>query len=310
MFQLFHKEGKMVKEAADISHGKSAAALIFQALLIMLLSELAASIIISFVLVFSNQDLSMLDGAISDQAQLISLFMTLGPVIGFLIASRYYYKRSYRSLGLQKKHALRQYLLGLGLGLIMMAGAVGLAYISGGLTFDGLQNASFGILILYFIAFMIQGFNEELMMRGFFMNAYAARKGMMKAILLNSVLFALLHLGNDGISVLAMLNLILAGISFSLMAAYFDNIIVCSAAHTMWNFAQGNIFGVLVSGIYLPTSVLSFKNNSGWGLLNGGAFGLEGGFAVTVVELACIVLLCYLYQRKKKKQDTNEILSK
>ena len=254
----------------------------------------------SFIAGICGEDLLSFDGGVRDVTQLISLFMTIITIIGFLVAARLYYKRSYRSLGLQKQHAIWQYVLGLVIGFIMMAAVVGIAYVCGSIRFEGWQDASIWILVLYFLAFMIQGFNEELMMRGFFMNAYAVRKGMMKAILINSIVFACLHLGNDGISFLAMCNLILAGITFSLMAVYFDNIIVCSAAHSMWNFAQGNVFGVLVSGIYMPSTAFSFKNNIGMELINGGGFGLEGGLAVTIIEIVVIVLLCFLYHRKKQ----------
>lgn len=254
----------MVEESKVMLHGKSTAGLIFQTALIMLLSQIVAMLILSFFSGFANTDLLGLDGGVSDAIQLTALFMTTSTVIAFLLASRKYYGRSFRSLGLIRPHALRQYLLGLVIGFVMIAGAAGIALAAGALEYIGLQDVSLGMIGLYLLGFMIQGFSEELVMRGFFMNAYAARKGMFSAIIVNSVVFAMLHLGNDGVSVLAMINLILAGIAFSLMAVYFDNIIICSAAHSMWNFAQGNLFGVLVSGIYLPSTVMSFQNVQAW----------------------------------------------
>lgn len=303
MFDLFHKEGVMVEEANKAKHGKRSVALFFQTLLIIILSEILTIMILSLFATPYGKVL-LLEGAMTDQTQLMLLFLTIGTVIAFLMATRLYYKRSYRSLGLQWKHAGRQYLLGLAIGFAIMSGAVGIAYLCGALRFDGMQDVSLWILGVYFIGFMIQGFSEELMMRGFFMNAYAANKGMMKAIIFNSVIFAVLHLGNDGISFLAIVNLILAGIVFSLMAVYFDNIIVCSAAHSMWNFAQGNLFGILVSGLYLPSSAFRFENHASMGILNGGSFGLEGGIAVTLVEIVCILFFCFLYKRKNLKHST------
>lgn len=300
MLRLFDKEGKMVEESKVMLHGKSSAGLIFQTALLMLLSQIAALLIVVFFSGFTHTDLLGLDGGVNDAIQLTALFMTTMTVIAFLLASRKYYGRSFRSLGLIRHHALRQYLLGLVIGFVMITGAAGIALATGALEYKGLQDVSLIVIGAYLLAFIIQGFSEELVMRGFFMNAYAARKGMFAAIIVNSVVFAMLHLGNDGVSVLAMINLILAGIVFSLMAAYFDNIIVCSAAHSMWNFAQGNLFGVLVSGIYLPSTVMRFQNVPGMDWLSGGAFGLEGGIAVTVIEILSILLLCYVHAKKEK----------
>ncbi len=60
----------------------------------------------------------------------------------------------------------------------------------------------------------------------------------------------------------------------------------------MWNFAQGNIFGVSVSGMDIMASVFSFAPTNEGELINGGTFGLEGGLAVTIVLiLATIAVL-------------------
>lgn len=60
----------------------------------------------------------------------------------------------------------------------------------------------------------------------------------------------------------------------------------------MWNFAQGNIFGISVSGMDMMASVFSFAPTNEGELINGGTFGLEGGLAVTIVLiLATIAVL-------------------
>lgn len=60
----------------------------------------------------------------------------------------------------------------------------------------------------------------------------------------------------------------------------------------MWNFAQGNIFGISVSGMDMMGSVFSFAPTNEGELINGGTFGLEGGLAVTIVLiLATIAVL-------------------
>lgn len=305
MFALFHKTGNMMKEAKKGIHGKSIIGIIFSTCIIMFLSEAMLIIAVDFLgyaLGFHDPSKTLLLGN-NNTSQIVSLFLTISTILGVLIATKFYFKRSLRSLGLTWKHMISQYGLGLFIGFIMMSGAILLAYITGSLDFQGFHQVSFIILGAYFIGFMIQGFSEELMTRGFLMNGCAARKGTCYAILLNSIFFAVLHLANDGITFLAFVNLILAGISFSLMAVYFDNIIVCSAAHSMWNFTQGNLFGILVSGIYMPESAIGFSNVSHKTLWNGGMFGLEGGLAVTIIEIMAILVLCLLYQKKTQNNE-------
>ena len=54
-----------------------------------------------------------------------------------------------------------------------------------------------------------------------------------------------------------------------------DSIWGISAIHTTWNFAQGNIFGIKVSGINAQVSLFSFKSSEAGKIINGGSFGLE-----------------------------------
>ena len=129
------------------------------------------------------------------------------------------------------------------------------------------------------------------------MYGLSKKQSLFFAMMYNSLFFALLHLANAGISILAFVNLLLAGLSFSCMAVYFDDIWVASGAHSMWNYAQGNIFGILVSGMNMGSSIFSFElvGNS---LISGGMFGLEGGIGVFIVEILTILFFCYLYKKK------------
>ena len=66
------------------------------------------------------------------------------------------------------------------------------------------------------------------------------------------------------------------------------------AIHSMWNFAQGNLVGIPVSGLRgSPSPLVAEMSEGGWRtLVNGGSFGLEGGLAVTaVLAVACAVVL-------------------
>ena len=116
-------------------------------------------------------------------------------------------------------------------------------------------------------------------------------------IIVSSVAFGALHLGNAGIAPLAFINLILFGIFAGVYFIRRGNIWGIAAVHSIWNFAQGNIFGVLVSGNDFGTTIFTSTINENLTILNGGDFGLEGGILTTIVMVAGIVIMMQTKQR-------------
>ena len=82
-------------------------------------------------------------------------------------------------------------------------------------------------------------------------------------------------------------------IKFNTVFLKTGNIWLVSALHTSWNFVQGNVFGVLVSGGTPSVSILSTAPTDLKDLINGGPFGLEGGIAVTIVVTIAILVTAF-----------------
>ena len=95
----------------------------------------------------------------------------------------------------------------------------------------------------------------------------------------------MLHGMNAGVGFLAFLNLTLFGIFMGLLFVRYENIWVVAAVHSIWNFLQGNVFGIQVSGSKIQPSLFTSDLIKGRELINGGSFGAEGGLAVTLVLL-------------------------
>ena len=76
------------------------------------------------------------------------------------------------------------------------------------------------------------------------------------------------------------------------------NIWMCSAVHSIWNFVQGNLYGIRVSGFDLMDTVLVSDTVPGKELINGGSFGLEGGLGVTAVLIAGIIVQLFIPNRR------------
>ncbi len=120
---------------------------------------------------------------------------------------------------------------------------------------------------------------------------------MVLSVVLSSLFFSMLHGMNQGVTLLAYVNLFLFGVFMALLFIRCENIWIVGAVHSVWNFAQGNLFGVQVSGMKTQPSLLHSGMAEGWELVNGGAFGMEGGLAVTLVLAAGLGIL--LHSMKK-----------
>lgn len=239
---------------------------------------------------------------------LITSFILIYVFIGLWL--RFFEKRPFWTLGYELKNAAMQYGRGILIGMLMFGGAVGLLAASGNVTFESGDPAQQGLLALggvsiMLIGWMIQGSAEEVVFRGWMLPVVGARYRPWIGLLISSLLFALLHGLNPGLSALAVVNLVLFGVFAGLYAMREGSIWGISALHTVWNWVQGNFFGFEVSGTIASGGTLINLMETGQDWLTGGAFGPEGGLAVTIVLLIGILVTLFW----KSKEPMQEITS-
>ena len=235
---------------------------------------------------------------------LISTAVTIAAVILYVVLIE---KRKVRTLGLTKRALFSEYFIGLGIGLLMFGAVVLLGVLFGAFSFAGVSKtlvSALPVIIITFIGFLIQGASEEILCRGYFCVSVARKSTIWAAVLANSLVFAFLHIFNPGISPLAIVNLALFGIFASVYMIKRGNLWGICAIHSIWNFAQGNIFGLQVSGMEQSSTFFVFTQSEGMGILNGGSFGPEGGLCVTIVLVAATAIM--LFTKNKDKGFENE----
>ena len=239
-----------------------------------------------------------LDGADMMLAQLLA---TVAATIVMMLYVKHIEKRSLRTMGFVKEHAVSDYLIGMVVAFAMFAACVGICMVTGAMVFDGfVLGGRYVMLALFFVGFIIQGMSEETVCRGFMMTSLGSKGGAVAGVLFNSLFFGALHLGNSGVTVLSMVNLVLFGLFMSVLVLKLNSIWMACAIHTVWNFVQGNFFGILVSGADMGPSVFRFVSVPGMGLWNGGSFGMEGGLATSIVLTLAIVIVLLLRPRETK----------
>ncbi|MBQ8730562.1 MAG: CPBP family intramembrane metalloprotease [Lachnospiraceae bacterium] len=245
----------------------------------------------------------------SDAAMLIQLFATVVMIIVVFLFCRFAQKRRLPSLGFRKKGALKEYIIGLLAGGLVFSTIVLVCVLTNAMdiSYRTITAGAIGMLVLYFLGFMVQGMSEEVLCRSYFIISIARRKNQIwLAIIVSSVAFAALHLGNPGITALSLVNLTLFGI---LAGVYFikrGNIWGIAAYHTMWNYVQGNVYGIKVSGLTLESSIFAATINEEMTILNGGSFGIEGGILTTIFQVVAIIILLCTKQKDYVTEETTE----
>lgn len=293
--------------------------LIFFAIYIVItIGQLIVMFPVQFLLLFMNEsyvtglkngDMALAEIGIAEVANsntltIVMLFATTVTIVVTLFFCKLIQKRKMSTVGFVKKGIFKEYLIGLLVGFVIFSAAVLLCVVTGSLNITGLSSTfSVGIFLLFGLGYMIQGMSEEVLCRGYMMISIARRYPLWLAVLLNSLFFSALHLGNSGISVLALINLTLFGVFASVYFIKRGNIWGIGAIHSIWNFAQGHFYGIKVSGIETSCSVLGSVPTEGRSLINGGAFGLEGGLAVTIVLVLGTVILLLIPAKYAKKES-------
>ncbi len=233
---------------------------------------------------------------------LVSLFSTAVIIAVSIIYCVKFEKRPITSMGVRRKDVAKEYLLGMGIGSLMFALSYLFAYLCGAVTIS-LNEYISPLIILFFLAFVIQGASEEFLVRGYYMISLARDTTIPVAIGLSSVFFGLLHIANAGFTFIAFVNIVLMGIFLGIYVFKRGDIWGACAIHTMWNFVQGNIFGARVSGIVIDKSVFTTTYKEELSFISGGAFGLEGSLCVTLILLVSILLLLLIGTKKSEISD-------
>jgi hypothetical protein len=234
---------------------------------------------------------------------LVGLFSTIFGTICTLIYCRCIEVRKVSSMGARKSKFLQNYLLGFVIGIALMTAISLLGLLFGVNSIKLSDDISFGWIVLFFFGFIIQGMSEEFIFRGYFMNTIGGSgKHTLVAVGLSSLAFAIAHFGNTGFGPLPFFNLILFGVFAALYMILFDNIWGVCAIHSLWNFTQGNIYGISVSGTGDTPSIFRTTAKSSSAFLTGGDFGIEGSIFTTVVLLAATALVLYGISKKAAAQ--------
>jgi len=147
-------------------------------------------------------------------------------------------------------------------------------------------------LLVWLVVYIAVGYQEELLSRGYHLQNIAEGLNLPLGILISSLIFAFLHLGNPFFSITSFLGLIAAGYFLAFAWLRTRQLWLPIGLHIGWNFFEGNIFGFAVSGT--DTFKLIRHEVAGPSLVTGGEFGPEAGL-ILIPAMLLGTALVWLY---------------
>ena len=239
---------------------------------------------------------------LQNRSQWVTVYMLFAEIFLIVLYTGYckfIEKRPLSSMGFTKRNMSSFYAKGIGWSAVLIGGAYLICVLTGACHFEGVSAQLVpGYVVFYLIGYMIQGLAEEVICRGYLLVSLSRRNSVWYSVILSSGVFMAMHMSNEHVTVLAYINLFLCGLLFGLLFVESGSIWMVAALHSGWNFLQGNIFGISVSGTAKASSVFDSSFSDGWSFMNGGDFGLEGGLAVSIVLAVGIYVV---YRRMERR---------
>ena len=149
-----------------------------------------------------------------------------------------------------------------------------------------------------FMMFLAVAVGEEMIFRGVIFRWIDERWNTWVALLISAILFGWMHISNDNATWWSSLAIAVeAGLLLGAAYKWSGSLWVPIGIHWAWNYTQGNIFGLAVSGSDAGETMLTTIVN-GPDIITGGAFGPEASIiSVILGTFFTIVFLANCYRR-------------
>lgn len=228
---------------------------------------------------------------------------TFAITLSVFLARRYLDKLPIESLGLKlNRQALFDLLAGIGITLVQMGSIFLVMLAFSWLIFTGFawEFDPIGLvlknIVLFFVIFVLVGWNEELLSRGYHLQTIADGLNLFWGVVISSAVFGLLHFGNPNATWVSVTGIFFAGVFFAYAYIRTRQLWLPIGLHLGWNFFEGVVFGFPVSGLDIyPLTRIGVTGPVIW---TGGAFGPEAGLIV-LPSLILGALLINLYTKKR-----------
>ncbi len=222
----------------------------------------------------------------------------LAMILAANIVLRWVDRRPFALLGLNLLQGWRRdFGIGLIIGIVMISVTLALLWAGGwmSLSLNDITPILLGGITKALLLFFVAALMEELLLRGYPLQAFIEGSRVWIAVILLSSIFSVMHLDNPDSTIPSSLNIFLAGILLSVCYLKTRSLWLPTGLHLGWNWTQASFWGMGVSGYHVKWSVFSAEaQGADW--ISGGKFGAEASIIATVV----IAVVIYLIWTTKK----------
>ena len=237
-------------------------------------------------------------------------FQLLALLGSFKVMTRVFERKPLAVVGLAfHPDWVKELCVGLGIGAIMMVsvgGAEGLLALARFARNPLPARAELAYGSGLFLVLFISATNEELAFRGYPFQRLVESLGPTGAVAVSSACFGLAHLGNPHHTWISTVNTMLVGVPFSIAYLRTRSLWMPVGMHFAWNYVQGFVLGLPVSGFAFPHSLLRVQVHDA-ARLTGSDYGPEGGLLSTGVIVGAGICL-FLSSRIRISERMKELV--
>jgi len=182
-------------------------------------------------------------------------------------------------------------------GLLLISAVVGVLWLLGSYQVTGTNPDPTWVRQLL-IGGLGAAIAEEIMTRGVLFRISEEGLGTWAALVLSALLFGFGHMGNQGATTWSSVAIAIeAGLLLGMLFHVTRSLPLCIGLHMGWNFSQGTVWGIPVSGGKDTGWLVSVRTGPDW--LSGGAFGAEASVvAVALCSAVTLALLAVALRRR------------
>lgn len=196
-------------------------------------------------------------------------------------------------------------LLGLLVGFIFMILVVSTIVASGyaSITWNDFSGEKQFSVFMMFLAVAV---GEEMICRGVIFRWIDERWSTWVALLISAVFFGWMHISNDNATWWSSLAIAIeAGLLLAAAYKWSGTLWVPIGIHWAWNYVQGNVFGLAVSGTDAGDNILTTIVD-GPDIVTGGAFGPEA--SIVAVLFGTLYTIVFLWNRNHRPSNKNNAI--
>jgi len=182
-------------------------------------------------------------------------------------------------------------------GAALFSAVVGVLWLAGSYRVAGANPQAHWLQALLMVG-LGAGIGEEIITRGVLFRIVEEGLGTWWALAISALFFGAAHIFNPGATAWSSAAIAIeAGILLALLYHVTRSLWPCIGLHAAWNFMQGTVYGIPVSGTRADGWLVSSRGGPDW--LSGGAFGAEASVVALLVcsSLSAALLAVALRRR-------------